>query len=171
MAATQGGNLGLYHSWAFRESGWKTGMDANLLKLDAIVQLDVISNALTSPPGGESDGDRYLIAATASGDWLGKENQIAAYQGSAYTYYVPATGWLCYAENDSKLYVYTGAAWSAIASGATGSLPAGTWDDPFNFGSGAAYMWFDATNGLWRGKVGSAPGSEADVASVVFMVG
>ncbi len=30
-------NLGLFYGWEFRESGWKTGMDANLKKLGALV--------------------------------------------------------------------------------------------------------------------------------------
>jgi len=168
MAATVGGNLGLSHSWAFRESGWKTGMDANLLKLDALVQLNVISNVVTAPPGGESDGDIYIIPAGATGDWSGKTNQIAVYVVSAYSYYTPNTGFLAYVQADGNVYAYSGAAWVAIAGGG-GPLPAGTWSDPFNFASGAAYAWFDVTNSVWRGKIGSAPSGETD--GNIFILG
>jgi len=161
MAATVGGNLGLSHSWAFRESGWKTGNDANLLKLDGIVQLGVISNVVTAPPGGESDGDRYIIPAGATGAWSGKTNQIAIYVVNAYTYYIPAAGYLCYVTADTNIYVYSGAAWVAVAGGA-GPLPAGTWSDPFVYGSGAAYGWFNATLGFFMGKIGSAPSADDD---------
>ena len=41
MAALQGPNLGVNYGWATRESGWNTGMDANLKLLDAVLQLSV----------------------------------------------------------------------------------------------------------------------------------
>ena len=37
MAAMQGPNLGVNYGWAARESGWNTGMDANLKLLDAVL--------------------------------------------------------------------------------------------------------------------------------------
>lgn len=170
MAATVGGNLGLSHSWAFRESGWKTGNDANLLTLDGVVQLGVISNIVTAPPGGESDGDRWIIPAGATGAWSGKTDQVAIYVVDAYTYHTPKTGWVAYVAADTTLYVYSGAAWVAIAGGA-GPLPAGTWDDPFVFASGAAYMWYDVTNSLMRLKPSVAPVSDVDPLGLVFTVG
>ena len=42
-----------------------------LVKVDAIIQLAVISQTLTSPPGSPAEGDRYIIAsgATAAKGW------------------------------------------------------------------------------------------------------
>lgn len=158
MAGTVGGNLGLTHSWAYRESGWKPGMDANLLKLDALVQLEVISDTVTAPPGGESDGDRYIIPSGATGDWSGKTGQIAVYVVDAYTYYTPNEGWLAWVTSKSAFYVYTNSAWA----GSGAPLLPGTWSNPYIFGDGAAYMWFNATQGFFRGKAGSVPSSDDD---------
>ena len=36
-------------------------------RLDALTHLAVASRALATPPGSPADGDRYLVAATATG--------------------------------------------------------------------------------------------------------
>ena len=48
-----------------------------LLLLDAMVHLAAISRALAAPPASPGDGDRYLVAASATGDCLhaGAEDQ------------------------------------------------------------------------------------------------
>jgi len=39
----------------------------------------------------------------------------------------------------------------------------GTWENPFNLGGTSGYyLWWDATTGCAREKVGSAPSSETD---------
>ena len=40
-------------------------------------QQPVASMNLTTPPGSPARGDRYLIAAGASGDWSGEDKNIA----------------------------------------------------------------------------------------------
>ena len=82
-----------------------------LRSLDALVQLSVIDDTLTAPPGGESDGDRYIPAATASGAWAGEENNIAAYQDGSWYFYTPQEGWICWVSDTSKALIYTGSSW------------------------------------------------------------
>lgn len=43
-------NLGLTYGWTLGESGWDTGMDANLKRLGATVGLSVKDRDLTTPP-------------------------------------------------------------------------------------------------------------------------
>ena len=43
-------NLGLNYGWTLGESGWDTGMDANLKRLGAVVGLSVKDRDLTTPP-------------------------------------------------------------------------------------------------------------------------
>jgi len=163
MASSTGPNLGIEHSWTYRESGWKDAMDDTLILVDSLLMLGVVSNVVTAPPGSPTDGDRYIIPSGATGDWAGKTGQVAAWLDSeaVWTYYVPNAGWLSWVAADTTLYVYNGTVWSAIAGGSV-SLPAGTWNDPFIFGSGAAYQWVDATNSLMRIKFSAAPSSETD---------
>jgi len=48
--------------------------------LDALVQLAVKDRGLAAPPGSPAAGDRYIVAAGASGAWAGHESEIAAWQ-------------------------------------------------------------------------------------------
>ena len=41
-----------------------------------------VTDRLTTPPGSCADGANYLITATATGAWTGKENQIATAVGT-----------------------------------------------------------------------------------------
>lgn len=53
---------------------------------------DVVSAALTSPPGGESAGDQYLVNAPATGAWATHENQLATWSGTDWTFTDPDAG-------------------------------------------------------------------------------
>jgi len=114
MASTTGPNLGIKHSWALRENNWKDEMDANLKLLDAVVGLSVIDRNLITPPGTPTTGDRYIPAATATGLWLGHEDDIAIWNGAAWVFYTPNEGWLCYIQDEAVLSVFKSATgWSA----------------------------------------------------------
>jgi len=55
---------------------------------------NVISADLTAPPGGESDGDTYIPAATATGAWAGLENHLLEYSGGSWLDHgTVVTGW------------------------------------------------------------------------------
>jgi hypothetical protein len=66
--------------------------NAALASLDAIVQLAVTDNGLAAPPGSPADGDRYIVAPSATSAWAGKDLQIAAWQNGAWSFYAPKSG-------------------------------------------------------------------------------
>jgi len=87
--------------------------------LDAAVQLSVLDRDLTAPPGSPADGDRYIPASGATGDWSGKDLNIAAWQDGAWAFLAPREGWLCWVADEDVLLVWDGSQWtdaSAIAS-------------------------------------------------------
>ena len=88
--------------------------------LDAAVQLSVIDRDLTTPPGSPSDGDRYIPASGATGDWSGKDLNIAAYQDGAWAFLAPREGWLCWVADEDKLLIWDGSSW--IEGGNVASL-------------------------------------------------
>lgn len=110
MASSTDPNLGLEHSWEYRESGWKTGMDANLKKLGAVVQLAVLSMK-DDIPATPANGDRHIIPAGATGEWSGRTGQIAVRVAGAWEYYAPATGWRAWVADIGSIATFTGAAW------------------------------------------------------------
>lgn len=74
----------------------------------------VLDKDLTAPPGGESEGDRYIVAATATGAWIGHENKIAEYNGSGWDFYTPTDGWRIDVVDEDALYRYSGSAWEEV---------------------------------------------------------
>lgn len=106
-------NLDLVYGWTLGESGWNTGMDANLKRLGAIVGLSVTSRTVTTPPASPAEGDRYIVPSGATGDWSGRTDQIAVRIGGAWEYHAPRVGWVCYIAAEDRLAVYKPGGWSA----------------------------------------------------------
>ena len=81
--------------------------------LDALVQLAVLDRDLTAPPGAPNEGERWIVAAAATGDWAGHDDDVAAWQDGAWQFSTPKTGWLAYAVDEAMLLAWDGAAWGA----------------------------------------------------------
>lgn len=94
MLAITDPNLGLNYDWTLGESGWGTGMNANLKRLGAVVSLSVKDRDLATPPASPVNGDRYLISA------------------GAWEYHIPKIGWLCFVEDEAVLSAYKATGWS-----------------------------------------------------------
>jgi len=105
-------NLGLTYGWLQGENNWHTGMDANLKRLGAVVGLSVKSRSLTAPPATPTDGDRYIVAAGATGAWAGRDGEITVWIGGTWEFHAPRIGWLCYVEDEDLLSAYKAAGWS-----------------------------------------------------------
>ncbi len=83
--------------------------------LDALVHISLKSLSQNTPPVNPSAGDRYFIAAGASGDWAAHSGKIAAYQDGAWHYYHPQTGWQAWVEDENAFKVWDGAAWGSVS--------------------------------------------------------
>lgn len=152
--------------------------------LDALVQLSVLDRNLTTPPATPADGDRYIVAATATGAWVGRENQIAAWQDGAWAFFEAREGWLCWVADEDALIVWDGDSWEGVSSGG-GSMTELQNLTRLGFG-----MTADATNPfaaklnkvLWTAKIVADGGdgdlrytlnkeTAADVLSLLFQSG
>jgi len=93
--------------------------------LDAIIQAGVIDKDLTAPPGGESEGDIYIVGASATGAWAGQDDDLAIYQDGAWVFVTPLDGFIAFVADETTLYVYN-SGWTSLAGllGA-GYLPIG----------------------------------------------
>lgn len=74
-------------------------------------QQPVISMSLTVPPVSPTKGDRYIVAASATGAWATHDKSIAWYDGTAWKFDAPAAGWETYNNADAKKYSYSGTTW------------------------------------------------------------
>lgn len=71
---------------------------------------------LTTPPGSNSEGDRYIVAANPTGAWADKSGQIAEYRSGSWVFFPPNEGFCCLAEDEDVEYVYNGSAWVSRTS-------------------------------------------------------
>jgi len=67
---------------------------------DALIGAIVIDRDLTAPPASPDDGDMYIPAATATGAWAGKEDNLAVWIGS-WHFIEPQNGWIIWVDDES----------------------------------------------------------------------
>lgn len=86
--------------------------------------MGVLDKDLTTPPGSPADGAAYIVAATATGAWAGKEKHIAVWLDSvsAWTFIAPAEGLLSFVSDESKYYTYSSGTWVLGIAGIVGSV-------------------------------------------------
>jgi len=92
------------------QSGGETLFNEAMNKMDAIIFPTIKDRDLITPPGGEAEGDTYIPAATATGTWVGKENNIAIFD-NGYKFVVPDEGMVLYVDDEKIFIEYNGTAW------------------------------------------------------------
>lgn len=87
----------------------------------------VINMTTNTPPGSPTEGDSYVVGSSPTGAWAGKAKCVATYtsggwlfipdrdsDGVAITMGARHEGMRIYNRADDTLYVWDGAAWTAI---------------------------------------------------------
>ncbi|MDF1671600.1 MAG: DUF2793 domain-containing protein [Roseovarius sp.] len=87
-----------------------------LRRLDALVQLAVISASGITPPSTPADGDRYILPVGATGAWAGQSSAIAIYETNVWTFIAPREGWCAWVNDTDQLIVWNGSAWVSAAT-------------------------------------------------------
>ena len=62
-----------------------------LARIDALLHM-VVEAVAGSPPEAPADGDSWLIAEGATGDWSGRDGMIATAAGGNWLFFAPRTG-------------------------------------------------------------------------------
>jgi hypothetical protein len=107
-----------------------------LLRLDALVHLTIAAEQ-AAPPALPAEGTCYLVTASPTGAWAGRQGRIAAFQDGAWAFIQPRIGWRAWFAALSKLKVFSSPGWQDIPLPAERSID--------RLGIGAAP---DATNRL-----------------------
>lgn len=95
-------------------------VNAALRKLDALVQMSVLSIA-NAPPGSPADGDRHIVGAAPTGAYALHAEAIAYFVAGTFNewrFLTPKAGWLAYVEALDKYYYFPAgspAAWTVTA--------------------------------------------------------
>lgn len=142
--------------------------------LDAVVQLSALSRSLATPPSSPAEGDRYIVAAGATGAWSGQDLGIAAWQDGAWAFYTPAEGWIAWVADEAALLAFDGAAWiSAAASAALQGVPMiginATADTTHRLAVASAASLFNHAGAGHQHKINK--NTATDTASLLFQTG
>lgn len=87
-----------------------------LLRLDALVQLSVVSAAVAAEPASPGDGALYLLPAGKTGAAWGAMavGALAYYRDGVWEELAPREGWLAFVKDTDTLMAFDGAAWRRL---------------------------------------------------------
>lgn len=94
------------------ESGAEVAVNELIARI-AAGSVAVLSQSLTADPGSPDNFDAYLVPSGGSGNWSGKDGQIAFYL-NGWQYIVPAEGASVWVAADDLTIDYDGSTWSAV---------------------------------------------------------
>lgn len=103
-------NLGLPYLDAAQAQKHVT-VNEGLRRLDALAQLAVESRDLAAPPAAPAEGQRWIVAAGATGAWAGHAGEVAAWQDGGWSFFPPTRGWLAAVVGEPALVMWAGTAW------------------------------------------------------------
>lgn len=101
-------------------------------RIDQLVMPAVVDKDLAAPPGSPADGSAYIVAASPTGAWAGHATHIAYWLAvkGAWQFAIPLAGWRVSVNDEldafgvSKIYGFTGTAWSVPDAGTATAAPA-----------------------------------------------
>jgi hypothetical protein len=96
---------GLSYGWALGEDNWNTGMDTNLVKIGAMLHINVLD--FVAAPVTTTNGTRYIVT-TGSGAFAGQDNKLAARVAGAWVFYTLPEGCVVYDEDTNLHYKFEG---------------------------------------------------------------
>jgi len=117
MAAVNLPRTTLTYGWERSEDQWGGPMNNNLMKLDALLGMWIISMSYASAPLTVSDGDIYVVASNATGVWDGQDGLIAYYENGAWSFFSPFKGLRAWVESYSDYMRYNGTTWVTESDG------------------------------------------------------
>ena len=79
--------------------------------VDGLLHLSVTSRVLATPPVAPVDGNRYLVATSATAEWLGHAGHVALRVAGTWRFLVPRAGWRAWIEAENILLVFNGTSW------------------------------------------------------------
>lgn len=97
-------------------AGAAPGFNESYDKLDALVQLSVLSATTTTPPVSPRQGDRYIVPTTVTGGnaWTPFARRIAYYGADGWVFMTPKPGWEAYVVDVDRTFIFKTTDWVDI---------------------------------------------------------
>ena len=132
------------------------------------ISIDPVLSITSTPPMSPNDGDRYLVSSASTGDFSGQTNNIAEWDGSVWTFYVPSTDDIVYVSGVLLTYRFNGSLlssfkWEVYGFGVAILQNGNTFNGPMFIGtndnqivniksSGGTRMFISPSNGVTIGR-------------------
>ena len=88
-----------------------------LVRLDALSQISLTSIAVTDPPVAAPDGLCHGVPTGATGDWAGKDGQMAIASNGGWVFVTPKAGWRAWVEDSAQFHSHDGSGWIPETAG------------------------------------------------------
>jgi len=130
--------------------------------LEAGLKKAIEDKDLTAPPGGETNGEQWIVASVATGAWAGEENNIA-YYNDGFKFITPWDGDTVWVMDENKFYQFNGSTWAILATASaditdsSGGTPSGTIAAATNIA-----LLIDSSTGSTDNTVAAVSGSGDD---------
>lgn len=97
-------------------------LNETLRRLDAVVQLSVISRSVAAEPESPAPATSYILPDSKTGPhWAGfQSGAVASFQDGAWFEISPREGWLAWIEDEASLFVLTESGWEAVQGAGAG---------------------------------------------------
>ncbi|MEM9043524.1 MAG: DUF2793 domain-containing protein [Pseudomonadota bacterium] len=81
----------------------------------------VISRSTVAEPGSPSEGDLYIVPASATGaNWAGQDGDLAFFINAAWEFMTPFEGWRFWVNDENLKTIFDGTSWITESSGGGG---------------------------------------------------
>lgn len=94
-------------------------VNETLTRLDALVQLSVVSATTSAQPASPTDGEIYVLPSGKTGaDWSAMaDGALAYYRDGAWEEIAPREGWIAFVRDTDQLQFYSGSTWAGLSAG------------------------------------------------------
>lgn len=79
-----------------------------LFALDRRLHIAVASRRIKEPPHSPLAGDAYIVPPDAGGEWVGRRDRIAGFDGYGWIFDLPSTGWLAWVVDERQFCFFDG---------------------------------------------------------------
>lgn len=86
------------------QAGAEVTVNEALELIDLALVGHVKNRTTTTPPSSPTVGDCYVVGASATDDWSGKDGQFAAFTNGGWRYFTPKKGFKIHDESDDHFY-------------------------------------------------------------------
>lgn len=84
-----------------------------LARVDALVQMTLVSRSVTVPPTAPEDGAVYAVPGGAVDAWAGQEGALGLFLNAGWVFLTPHVGWRGWISDEGVPAVYDGVDWAA----------------------------------------------------------